>query len=203
MMAATKPDAGDTQRRDALWSRLKEAKSESSATLERVAKNTPSQVQAITDEARVLEQEIRARIERDAARTTPIPPPPPLTAPLVRGVLVLEDDDLLREDLVKTLSRFCDAPVWGAEDAEEAQRVFDRERPEMVIADVHLRRGPNGDHVLRRMPPGVHRVVVSGTVRDETLATAARLAKAIAVHKDAEMVPALIVLVTSLLSPKR
>ncbi len=100
----------------------------------------------------------------------------PQPAPQRYRVLVVEDDDSVRQLLERTLAGDGHAVVSVAS-AGEALRTFDRARPpfDAVVADVILgdRSGPEVVRALRRRTPGLAAVHISGYGHDAAQARGA------------------------------
>jgi CheY-like chemotaxis protein len=85
-------------------------------------------------------------------------------APPVRGVLVLDDDDVLLDMLAETLPAF-GYDVWTASDGGEAVRLYreHRGRIDVVVLDIQVpgMDGPATLRELRRLDPAVRAVFMT------------------------------------------
>lgn len=179
MSSSHAPD--DTQRRQALWARHDRACAASKVAMERVARTTPNQMRAITDEMIDLQQQLRARVDtaKSTTRSNVIPLiPRRMEVRLSRSLLVIEDDPEARGMLMELLRREFRVPVYGAGTAREARQLWYDWRCCGVIADFHLGVGEGGEEFLRALPDAVGRVLISGTSDDSTMKDAASLAGA-------------------------
>lgn len=127
---------------------------------------------------RLLEPWLRLRGERIALRA-----PAASTAPLSRGVLVVDDDHHLCALMALAL-RGANLSVHEAHTAADALAVWSRHRPLVVVADLML---PDelGDALIARLPRGVRAVLTSGIAEEHTLDAAARRCGAMSLRKPA------------------
>lgn len=91
-----------------------------------------------------------SRVERPPALTLAPAPGPELLGALhgVR-ILVVDDESDARELLEEMLSR-CHATVWGASSAEEALRLIEERRPDMLVSDVGMP-GQDGYQLIQKV----------------------------------------------------
>lgn len=85
---------------------------------------------------------------------------------------MVDDDRLMTDLLPKKLARAmrADVRILTAANAEEAQRLIERERPHAVVSDYNLREDQTGLDVLRHAEthaPGCARILFSGHTRGE------------------------------------
>jgi signal transduction histidine kinase/ActR/RegA family two-component response regulator len=92
-------------------------------------------------------------VPRVRARPAPdVPPPVNARIDVLRGrrVLVVDDDDLVRESAAGLLESWGCLPLLAASGAEALERLG-RNAPELVISDFHLGQGELADELLARL----------------------------------------------------
>lgn len=97
----------------------------------------------------------------------PAPPPPPAQpARAANGILVAEDDEGIREILVRLLRRWGFDPVLEARDGKDALDLFlsHRDRIQVLLTDATMPRmsGPELFEAIRRIRPDLPGVLITG-----------------------------------------
>lgn len=132
----------------------------------------PAVVTAVRAVVADQQEALRRRLEAERTRG------------LTRSVLVLDDDPAQRRIMQTALTTLLGVPVYAAGEIDEAQLVFDRYRPAVVVADLILRGRDTGDKFILNLGRKPRAVLVSGASDSLTHQRAAATCNAIPLSRD-------------------
>lgn len=110
----------------------------------------PAVVTAVRAVVTDQQEALRRRLEAERTRG------------LTRSVLVLDDDPAQRRIMQSALSTMLSVPVYAAGEAGEAQLLFERYKPAVVVVDLILRDRDTGDKFILGLGRKPRAVLVSG-----------------------------------------
>lgn len=169
MSAATSPSV-DTLKCLAWKSEYERAVEARRAALSVVSNVVP----AIAQRVEVERESLRARAERERLGA------------FSRSVLVLDDNEDCLGLCAAAIEIGLGVKVYTATTPSEARSLWYAHLCGVVIADVFLGLPETGDMVLRALPPGVRKILLSGWSDSFTLGSLARNVHAVAIRKPAD-----------------
>lgn len=138
----------------------------------RAISTLPAVVTAVRAVVADQQEALRRRLEAERTRG------------LTRSVLVLDDDPAQRRIMQSALSTMLSVPVYAAGEAGEAQLLFDRYKPAVVVVDLILRDRDTGDKFILGLGRKPRAVLVSGAADSLTHQRAAATCNAIPLGRD-------------------
>lgn len=132
----------------------------------------PAVVTAVRRVVTDQQEALRRRLEAERTRG------------LTRSVLVLDDDPAQRRIMQTALAEILGVPVYAASEIDEAQFLFDRYKPAVVVADLILRGRDTGDKFIINLGRKPRAVLVSGASDSLTHQRAAATCNAIPLSRD-------------------
>lgn len=132
----------------------------------------PAVVTAVRRVVTDQQEALRRRLEAERTRG------------LTRSVLVLDDDPAQRRIMQTALAEILGVPVYAASEIDEAQFLFDRYKPAVVVVDLILRGRDTGDKFIVNLGRKPRAVLVSGASDSLTHQRAAATCNAIPLSRD-------------------
>lgn len=132
----------------------------------------PAVVTAVRAVVTDQQEALRRRLEAERTRG------------LTRSVLVLDDDAAQRRIMQSALATLLHVPVYAAAELDEAQLLFDRYKPAVVVADLILKGRDTGDKFILGIGRKPRAVLVSGASDSLTHQRAAATCNAIPLSRD-------------------